>query len=122
MDQAFPNLQTRLELIVPIFLERFVLTVLATLMVAIMTLNPLHWDLMQQVGAVVVLVGLALFCAGTAHRMNRPLLEPAAASQERRSGPASSTGDQSPANTGDGNTFKYDGAAPAPKRPPKAAK
>lgn len=105
----------------PIFVERFVLTVLAALVVTVMTVNPLRWELIQQVGAIIVLVGLAVFCAGSVHRMNPASPPPAADSRGRSSGPASSTGDRSPANTGDGNTFNYDTPA-APKQSPKHIK
>ncbi|MFH1185446.1 MAG: hypothetical protein V1755_10475 [Chloroflexota bacterium] len=71
MDRAFHAPQTWAGSIVPIFLERFILAVLATVAVGVFMVNPLQWDRTQQVGAVIVIIGVALFVAGTVYRMNK---------------------------------------------------
>lgn len=74
MDSAFVTRLRQVEsLIVPVFLERFILTVLAAVSVTVMMVNPFNWDRLQQSGILIALVGLALFIGATAHRMNRPL-------------------------------------------------
>ncbi len=72
MDRVSLEQQSWIDTIVPIFLERFILAVLAAAVIGIFMVNPLKWDRTQQAGAALALVGVALFVAGTAYRMYHP--------------------------------------------------
>jgi len=109
---------------VPVFGEKFVLPVLATLATAVVFLNPMKWDWQSRIA---LLVGLAAFAFLLSHELHlrneairtgkgRPTIptappgEPVSAQPKPRTmitGPASSSGDNSPANTGSKNTFIY---------------
>jgi len=67
---TFPEPAWR-ELLVPVFLERFVLTVLAGVLVTIIVMNPFKLSGAQQVGAAIVVIGLALFVGATVVRVSR---------------------------------------------------
>jgi hypothetical protein len=56
---------------VPIFLERFVLPMLAAGVIAVIVLNPFKFDWHQRAGLLLVVVGLAYFAARTVQLENR---------------------------------------------------
>lgn len=102
----------------PVFLERFVLPILAALIVGVILLNPFKFDRQQQLSLLLAVVGFAYFVGYTLHK--NKTLAPAQTSASdpvappKRSGDASTSGPNSPANTGDGNTFNND--QPPPKK------
>ena len=91
----------------PVFLERFVLTVLAAIVMGVVVLNPFKLDWHQRISLLVAVVALAYFVGRTVYVTKPPqapqVVAPTAAPHV--SGNASTTGNNSPANTGDGNTF-----------------
>jgi hypothetical protein len=92
---------------VPVFLERFVLPLLATTLIGVIVINPLKFDGTQQVTLAIAIVALAFFVGHTVHKTNKQatVKEPVIQTPPSRS--ATTSGDDSPANTGDGNTFVY---------------
>jgi hypothetical protein len=96
---------------VSIFVERFVLPVLAAIPIGVIVLNPLKLDLRQRVSLCVVVVSLAYFVG---HTLNKPKSEsievqskPSTAESHPATGSATTMGDKSPAVTGNGNTVEY---------------
>lgn len=55
----------------PIFLERFVLPVLAAGVIAVIVLNPFKFDVHQRVGLLLLVIGLAYFVGRTIQLQNR---------------------------------------------------
>jgi hypothetical protein len=104
-----------------IFIERYLLPVTAGLTLLIITTNPMKFDWRQRISGGLALVLASYFFAHTSEIWNRKAAPapqestapgpPAAVPPTRQSGPATTFGDHSPANTGDGNTFS-DGTAP----------
>ncbi len=95
----------------PVFLERFVLTALSALFVAVIIVNPLKLEWPQQVSLSVAVIALAFFVGYTVERTSRMRTMPLPhqstnepASPSRATGSATTTGSNSPAVTGDGNT------------------
>jgi hypothetical protein len=125
---------------VPLFLERFVLTVLAAVLIGVILLNPFKLDWRQRVSLAVAVVAFAYFVGHTVHKMNRapsqftappestqgkprpeeavPKSAPTAPDRPTHiTGPATSNGEGSVANTGDGNTINtHTGADKARKK------
>jgi hypothetical protein len=96
---------------VPVFLERFVLPLLATTLIGVIVINPLKFDGTQQITLAIAIVALAFFVGHTVHKTNR---QPAVKESVIRTPPsrsAATSGDKSPANSGDGNTFVYGDSA-----------
>jgi hypothetical protein len=101
---------------VPIFLERFILPMLATGVIAVIVLNPFKFDWHQRAGLLLVVAGLAYFVARTVQLENRPS-PPQSKSEESggsSTGPASTSGPNSPATTGNGNKIEYGAPAESP--------
>ena|ERR1022692_637855 len=63
------------ETYMPIFLERFVLPVLATSVITVILLNPFKWDWQQRVSILVFVFALAYFVGHTLTK-KRPLVTP----------------------------------------------
>jgi hypothetical protein len=104
------------ETSVPVFLERFILPALATVLIGVILLNPFKLDWQRQASLAIAVVALAYFVGRTVHLHNEasPSTTPAATEQHgtppqpaaHGSGPATTFGDNSPAITGNGNTFE----------------
>ena len=118
------------ESYVPIFLERFVLPVLAATVIAVIVLNPFKLDWQQRISLLAGVLALAYFAGYTLHKgKSEPTPAthasvPAAtapAEASKASGDAKTSGSQSPAVTGDGNNIKYDDSSHPEKttEPPK---
>lgn len=60
------------ETSVPIFLERFILPALATVLIGVIVLNPFQFDRQQQFALAVAVVALAYFVGHTVHKLNNP--------------------------------------------------
>lgn len=58
------------ETYVPIFIERFVLPILATAMIAVIILNPLKLDLQQQISLAIAVIAFAYFVAHSVYKKN----------------------------------------------------
>ena len=58
------------ETSVPVFLERFVLPALVTVLIGVILLNPFKFDWQQQIALAIVVVGLAYFVGHTVHLRN----------------------------------------------------
>jgi len=81
-------------------------------------------DVHQRIGLGMVLVGAAYFLGHTAYKKNPTNTSvptaTAPAEPSKASGDAKTSGSQSPAVTGDGNSIKYDDSHPEKKtEPPK---
>jgi hypothetical protein len=104
----------------PIFLERFVLPVCATLMIGVILLNPMKMDLQQRVSLGIGVLAIAYFVGHSLQRnklleqAKPPIVQPTPPT----TGNATTTGNQSPAVTGNGNGVVYE----APPAPPKQEK
>jgi hypothetical protein len=122
---------------VPIFLEKVVLPVLATVVTISLLVNPMSFDWPQRLSLFLAVIFLAYFVSHTLHIRNEairtgsvvlqnrakqhvdkpvgnspssPSLGTPAGSQRpapHKSGNATTSGDESPAVTGDGNTITY---------------
>lgn len=111
------------ETIVPIFLERFVLPILAAL-IGIIVINTIKLDLQQRVSLSLCIVCLAYFVSHSIQKnkasdepatvqpatVQPPIVQPVAPT-----GDAVTNGDQSVANTGSGNTIVVN---PSPTKTP----
>jgi hypothetical protein len=104
---------------VSLFIERYLLAITAGLTVLIVASNPMKFDWTQRITGALALVFASYFFAHTAQIKNRSAgkaqesaapSQPPAVPAPRQTGPATTFGDHSPANTGDGNTFR-DGVA-----------
>lgn len=104
----------------PVFLEKFVLPVLAAFMLTVILLNPLKLDKPQRISLAIAVLAIAYFVG---HTLERSKATPAKSidpvSAAPRSGAATTSGDQSPAQTGDGNTVEYGVSHPREKKAPK---
>lgn len=60
------------ETAVPIFIERFVLPLFATLVVLLAVTNPMQFDPTQRVTGTIAIIALAIFVAHSLHKSNRP--------------------------------------------------
>ncbi len=102
----------------PIFLERFVLPVLAAAVIAVIVLNPLKLDRQQRISLLVCVLASAYFVGYTLYKRNSVPTHGAApmVGAPRRTGDATTNGSQSPAVTGDGNKINYAQSPDPPKK------
>jgi membrane protein implicated in regulation of membrane protease activity len=113
----------------PIFLERFVLPILAALVTGICLLNPWKWDWQQRFSLFLGVVFLAYFFAYTSYR-SKPATAQVPAPQTpapvivstQKTGDATANGDNSTANTGNGNTITVNNLSHPGKKPKPAKK
>jgi hypothetical protein len=114
----------------PIFLERFVLPALAAIMIGVLLINPLKLDRSQQISLGICVLAFAFFVGHTLHKSKSPtvalpplIVQEASPSERDRSqaGAPSTSGSDSPAVTGNGNTFNYQ-QSPAKQQKPMAAR
>ena len=93
----------------PVFIERFVLPILAAIVMGGCVLNPWKWDWTQRISLILSMIFLAYFFAYTSYQGGSETTKtPVVPATTRVSGDARTTGDNSPANTGDGNSFQSD--------------
>lgn len=92
-----------------IFLERFVLPVLAGAVITVIVLNPFKLDRQQRISLLVCVLAAAYFVGYTVYKSNSPMHGAAPMVETpKKSGDATTTGPKSPAVTGDGNKINYD--------------
>jgi hypothetical protein len=111
----------RREALVILFSEKVVLAAVAPLLV-LLVVNPMKFDLHQQISAAIVLLAMGYFVAHTLEKKAAAPPAPSVATPvqpSRATGAATTHGNNSPANTGDGNTF---GSGDPKKPPPKPKK
>jgi hypothetical protein len=103
----------------PIFLERFILPILATLVTGVCVFNPWKWDWHQRVSLFLGVACLAYFFAYTSFRSRPEATRTAvpAIDAPQKTGDATATGPNSVANTGNGNTINQ--SPPPENKPPK---
>jgi hypothetical protein len=106
------------EFIVPVFIERFLIVVCAAAFYGLVITNAMTFSPLQRIGLGIALVGIALFLGATASKTAQPPII-APKEQPKASGDATTSGPNSPANTGNGNDVKYDQSSPPEKKPPK---
>src|SRR5712692_5211100 len=68
MNRASLAQRTWYETSVPVFLERFLLPVLAAVLIGVILLNPFKFDRQQQGSLAVAVIALAYFVSRTVHR------------------------------------------------------
>ncbi len=92
-----------------IFLERFVIPILATGVVGLIILNPLKWDTRQRISLLISTVALAYFVGHTLSLNESAPTQgaPSATEAPKKSGDAITSGPNSPAVSGDGNSVTY---------------
>ena len=93
----------------PVFIERFVLPILATIVMGVCAYNPWKWDWQQRISLGLAAVLLAYFFAYTSYQSKSEAAKTPSAvpvQAPRISGDARTSGNNSPANTGDGNNFQ----------------
>jgi hypothetical protein len=98
----------------PVFIERFVLPILATVVMGVCAYNPWKWDLRQRISLGLAAILLAYFFAHTSYQSTS---KAAQATARAKSGGASTSGNNSPAITGDGNNTTYDQSSAAENKP-----
>ncbi len=106
--------KANVETTVPIFLERFVLPILAAL-IGVIVINTIKLDLQQRVSLSLCVVCLAYFVSHSIQKSKVSTVEPAIVQPVAPTGDAVTNGDQSVANTGNGNTIVVN--PPAAKTP-----
>jgi hypothetical protein len=99
----------------PIFLERFVLTILAAVATGVCLLNPFKFDTSQRVSLFLAIAFFAYFVAHTANRAKVATPVPPPPQQNvpttsNGNGPATANGSGSVANSGNGNTITSNGS------------
>jgi hypothetical protein len=105
---------------VPIFLERFVLPVLATAVIVLIVLNQLKLDLQQRIALLVGVLAFAYLIGYSLTKGKSVATQTPMAEAPSKSGDATTSGSNSPGVTGNGNTFQYDQSSPPQKqKPPK---
>jgi hypothetical protein len=72
MDRASLAGRIWYESSVPVFLERFVLPVLATALIGVIVLNPFRFDWQQQLSLAIAVVAFAYFVGHSVHKLNNP--------------------------------------------------
>jgi hypothetical protein len=100
----------------PIFFQRFILPILCFLVTGLCLLNPWKWDWQQRVSLILGVTFIAYFFAYTSSRI-KPDSAQSIAPIIRKTGDATTSGSNSPANTGDENTFQNDQSPPSVKKP-----
>jgi hypothetical protein len=94
---------------VPVFGEKFILPVLATMVTAVVLLNPMKWDWQSRAALFIGVTAIAFLLSHQIHMRNEAIRTGTATSGTNQtqpahlSGPASTSGDCSPAITGDAN-------------------
>jgi hypothetical protein len=119
------------ETSVPVFLEKFVLPLLAAAFIGVILLNPFKLDWQQQLSLAIAVVALAYFFAHSVHKTNRiqlpapvgqpqantptepPSCPPGTASS---TGPATAVGSGNIANSGNCNTINGEPQASKDKK------
>jgi hypothetical protein len=102
----------------PVFLERFILPMLAAIAVGVVLINPMKFDIPQRISLAVAVLAFAYFVGHTLHRTktdfgSRPPSVPSAFKEPSTTGDARTSGDQSPAIPGNGNSVEYKLPEPA---------
>jgi hypothetical protein len=97
----------------PVFLERFVLPVLATAVITVIWLNPFRWDWQQRISLLLGVLFLAYFLGYTSYKSTRTTASP------RKTGDAATSAPNSPAVTGDRNNIQYGQPSPPPEEKSK---
>jgi hypothetical protein len=104
-----------------IFLEKFILPILAACVVTIILVNPMKFDKRQRVSLLIVVLALAYFTAHTVSmRKAAETQTPAPTTVTHTTGSATTSGAQSPAITGPGNTVTYGTPSPQKETPKKS--
>ena len=95
---------------VPVFLEKIVLPILATAVITVILLNPFRLDRPQRISLLVIVLATGYLIGHTLHKQKLESAKPPAPAIEapRKSGDATTSGSNSPANTGNGNTSNND--------------
>jgi hypothetical protein len=112
---------------VSIFVERFVLPILATAMTGVIILNPFKWDVRQRIASAVAIIAIAYFVSHTM-MLKRTETPPANLTvapltpvpPSITTGPVTTSGPDSPVVIG-GGTVSLD-TPPDKKKPPKGKK
>jgi hypothetical protein len=113
---------------VPVFLEKVAIPIIVGVVTTILLVNPMKIDWQSRISVFVALLALGYFISHQLHLRNesiRTAVKPSTVSTDAPpptppphvSGPASTTGPDSPAVTGDGNSVTYDEGVK--KQPPK---
>lgn len=99
------------EIIVPIFIERFLLVVCAAVLMTSVVGNGMKLDIHQRIGLGIAIVGVAYLLAATVYRKPKPpeSVGPAVVTTPAppATGNAATVGPNSPAVTGSGNEITY---------------
>jgi hypothetical protein len=107
---------------VPVFLEKFVLPILAAAILTVIALNPFNLDSKQRISLLVAVVALAYFIGHTIYKRVPGSGQPTPQAVEipkRTTGDATTTGPNSPAVTGDNNKIIYGQPPPKDQKAPK---
>jgi hypothetical protein len=112
---------------VPVFLEKVLLPVLVTVGSAILVVNPMKFDWQSRISLFVGILAIGYFVSHQLHVRNEGIragTTPAGPSittlpPAHISGPASTSGEQSPAVTGDGNKIEYEPSSESPNKSKK---
>ncbi len=111
---------------VPVFLERFVLAVCATALVAIMLVNPMKFDWTQRITLSLAILLLAYFAAHTVHKARNPTSLAAEPSSDHSAGPATPAvvTEKPESKAGKGKIQSHDGKSEAsvPQTPAAGSK
>jgi hypothetical protein len=98
-----------------VYLEKFLPSALAALLVGVLLLNPLRWDWIQRASLLVAIVAVLIFATHTlsinstaeADSKRSTLPEATSPKEAAPPGDTSTTGANSPAVSGHNNTFIY---------------
>jgi len=102
---------------VPIFIERFLLPILATLVTGVCLFNPWKWDWHQRISLFLGVAFLVYFFAYTSFRSKSAATALPTIESPQKSGNAITGGDKSPAVSGNGNSITYDDSSHLDKKP-----
>jgi hypothetical protein len=108
----------------PIFLERFLLPVLAAAVMTVIVLNPFKLDRPQRISLLVCVLAGAYFVGHTLYKRNSAPTHGATPKVEgpKKTGDATTYAPKSPAVTGDGNKITYDQSTTHPEKKPETPK
>lgn len=113
---------------VPVFLEKFILPVLATAVTALVILNPMKFDTSSRIALAVGLIAFAYLASHQIHLRNEMLRAGSNQTAPQTKPPISSppapaptttnrtSGPESPINTGNGNSVVYQASPPQHKK------
>jgi len=107
----------------PIFLEKFVLPVLAAGLITVVIVNPFKFDWHQRISLLVCILAAAYFVGYSLYK-SKPAPTHGGApvvDAPKKTGDATTSGAQSPAVTGDKNKIIYD-QSPHPEKKPEPPK